>query len=94
VLVSSAGALPDVLDGDGSGTGGLVVPAEDRAAWTVALERFAEPAERARWSAPGKPPRSARAMALQLEDEYRAMLRARRGGALRRLVRALLGRAR
>jgi glycosyltransferase involved in cell wall biosynthesis len=88
VLVSSAGALPEVLDG---GAGGLVVPAEDRAAWTAALERFADPAERARWSAPGRPPRSARDMALELERAYREMLRARRGGWLRRLVSAVRG---
>jgi glycosyltransferase involved in cell wall biosynthesis len=76
VLVSDAGALPDVLAG---GEGGLVVPAEDRAAWMAALRRFAEPAQRAAWAAHASRPRPARAMALQLERAYCEVVRAARG---------------
>jgi glycosyltransferase involved in cell wall biosynthesis len=74
VLVSDAGALPDVIEW---GAAGLVVPAEDRAAWVAALRRFADPRERAEWAAHTKLPRSARAMALELERAYCAVLRAR-----------------
>lgn len=76
VLVSDAGALPDVLAG---GEGGLVVPAEDRAAWIAALRRFADPAQRASWAAQAARPRPARAMALQLERAYCDTIRAARG---------------
>jgi glycosyltransferase involved in cell wall biosynthesis len=76
VLVSDAGALPDVVAG---GRGGLVVPAEDRAAWVAALVRFADPAQRAAWAAHASLPRSARAMALQLERAYCEVVRAARG---------------
>jgi glycosyltransferase involved in cell wall biosynthesis len=72
VLVSDAGALPDVAEW---GAAGLVVPAEGRAAWVAALERFADPAQRAAWSAHEKRPRSARAMALELERAYCEVLR-------------------
>jgi glycosyltransferase involved in cell wall biosynthesis len=73
VLVSDAGALPDVVEG---GQAGLVVPAEDPAAWSAALVRFADPAQRVYWAAHTKKPRSARAMALQLERAYCEVLRA------------------
>jgi glycosyltransferase involved in cell wall biosynthesis len=67
VLVSDAGALPDVAEW---GAAGLVVPSESRDAWIAALRRFADPAERAAWAAHAKKPRNARAMALQLERAY------------------------
>jgi len=67
VLVSDAGALPDVAEW---GAAGLVVPAEDRTAWIAALRRFADPVQRAEWRANPKRPRRARAMALQLERAY------------------------
>jgi glycosyltransferase involved in cell wall biosynthesis len=76
VLVSDAGALPDVV---ADGRGGLVVPAGDQAAWAAALVRFADPAMRAAWSAQASLPRSARAMALQLERAYCEVVRAARG---------------
>ncbi|HEX6884000.1 MAG TPA: glycosyltransferase [Planctomycetota bacterium] len=74
VLVSDAGALADVAAG---GKAGLVVPAEDRAAWVAALKRFADPAARAAWAAHATPPRSAHAMALELERAYCEVLRQR-----------------
>ena len=74
VLVSDAGALPDVA---ACGAAGLVVPADDRAAWVAALRRFADPRARAAWAAHAELPRSARAMALQLERAYCELLRAR-----------------
>jgi len=73
VLVSDAGALPDVVEW---GAAGLVVPAEEPAAWIAALRRFADPAQRAAWAAQRKLPRSARAMALQLERAYCEVLAA------------------
>jgi glycosyltransferase involved in cell wall biosynthesis len=76
VLVSDAGALPDVV---ADGRGGLVVPAGDPAAWVAALVRFADPAQRAAWSAHASLPRSALAMALQLERAYCEVVRAARG---------------
>jgi len=76
VLVSDAGALPDVVAG---GQGGLVVPAGDHDAWVAALVRFADPTQRAAWSAHAHLPRSARAMALQLERAYCEVVRAARG---------------
>lgn len=76
VLVSDAGALPDVTEW---GAAGLVVPAEDRAAWVAALRRFADPTQRAAWAAHEKRPRSARAMTLQLERAYCEAVRAARG---------------
>jgi glycosyltransferase involved in cell wall biosynthesis len=76
VLVSDAGGLAEVTDG---GRAGLVVPAEDRAAWVSALWRFADPAQRAAWAAHGKLPRSARAMALELERAYCDVIREARG---------------
>jgi len=74
VLVSDAGDLADVTDG---GAAGLVVPAEDRAAWVAALRRFADPAERARWSAHPPRPRTTVQMTDQLEAAYREVLRPR-----------------
>jgi glycosyltransferase involved in cell wall biosynthesis len=76
VLVSDAGALPDVVEW---GAGGLVVPAESRAAWVAALRRFADPAQREEWRRHTKRPRSARAMALELERAYCPVVRAARG---------------
>ncbi len=76
VLVSDAGALPDVTEW---GAAGLVVPADDHAAWVAALARFADPAERSAWAAQTKRPRDARAMALQLERAYCEVVRAARG---------------
>lgn len=76
VLVSDAGALPDVVEW---GAAGLVVPAEDRAAWAAALRAFADPARRSAWAAHTKRPRSARAMTLQLERAYCEVLREARG---------------
>jgi glycosyltransferase involved in cell wall biosynthesis len=76
VLVSDAGALADVAEG---GRAGLVVPADDRAAWVSALQRFADRSQRAAWAAHPKKPRSARAMALELEQAYCEVLRGRRG---------------
>jgi glycosyltransferase involved in cell wall biosynthesis len=73
VLVSDAGALADVAEG---GAAGLVVPADDAAAWSAALARFADPTQRAAWAAHESRPRSARAMALQLEHAYWQVLRA------------------
>ena len=73
VLVSSAGALPEVT---ASGTAGLVVPAEDTQAWVAALRRFANPAQRAVWAAHVQRPRSARTMALELERAYVDVVRA------------------
>ena len=72
VLVSDAGDLPGVTEG---GAAGLVVPAEDRAAWVAALRRFADPAERARWSAHAARPRTTAQMTDQLEAAYREVLR-------------------
>jgi glycosyltransferase involved in cell wall biosynthesis len=74
VLVSDAGALPGVVE---DGAAGLVVPAEDPSAWVAALRRFADPCERAAWAGHTRAPRSARAMALQLERAYCDLLRAR-----------------
>lgn len=76
VLVSDAGALPDIVEW---GAAGLVVPAEDRAAWVAALRAFADPERRSSWAAHTKRPRSARAMALQLERAYCEVLREARG---------------
>ena len=76
VLVSDAGALPEVTAG---GAAGLVVPAEDPAAWGAALRRFADPAQRAAWAAHATRPRSARAMALELERAYCEVVQAQRG---------------
>lgn len=71
VLVSDAGALAEVAEG---GAAGLVVAAEDRAAWAAALRRFADPAERARWRAHATRPRSTAQMTDQLEAAYRRVL--------------------
>jgi glycosyltransferase involved in cell wall biosynthesis len=72
VLVSDAGDLAGVTDG---GAAGLVVPAEDRAAWVAALRRFADPADRARWSAHPPRPRTTAQMTDQLEEAYHRVLR-------------------
>jgi glycosyltransferase involved in cell wall biosynthesis len=72
VLVSDAGALAEVAEG---GAAGMVVPAEDRAAWAAALRRFADPAERARWRAHAARPRTTAQMTDQLEAAYRQALR-------------------
>jgi glycosyltransferase involved in cell wall biosynthesis len=97
VLVSDAGALPDVADW---GAAGLVVPAEDPRAWVAALERFADPLQRAAWAAHKKQPRSARSMALQLERAYCEVVAEMRGrlpalayvpGEDARVSRGLLG---
>ena len=76
VLVSSAGALPDVVEW---GTAGIVVPAEDRAAWSAALRRFASPTQREDWRGHRKLPRSARDMTLQLERAYAEVIQSVRG---------------
>jgi glycosyltransferase involved in cell wall biosynthesis len=76
VLVSDAGGLPEVVEW---GAAGLVVAAEERAAWVAALRRFADPAQRAAWAAhPGRP-RAVRAMALELERAYCEVVREARG---------------
>jgi glycosyltransferase involved in cell wall biosynthesis len=74
VLVSAAGALPDVVSW---GAAGLVVPVDDHAAWVAAVKRFGDPDQRARWSKPTDPPRGARAMTLQLERAYVEVLASR-----------------
>lgn len=76
VLVSDAGALAEVTAGDAAG---LVVPAEEPAAWMEALRRFADPAQRRAWAAHGTVPRSAHDMALQLERAYCELVRAAGG---------------
>jgi len=76
VLVSDAGALAEVTAG---GAAGLVVPAEEPAAWSEALRRFADPAQRRAWAAHGTVPRSAHEMALQLERAYCEVVRAAGG---------------
>jgi glycosyltransferase involved in cell wall biosynthesis len=85
VLVSDAGALPDVARGGG----GRVVPASEPDGWRRALAEFADPAQRARWASVERRPRDARAMAEELEQAYREMLEGRRrsSGWLRRLFR-------
>jgi len=76
VLVSSAGALADVV---ADGQAGMVVPAEDPAAWQAALRRFADAGQRATWAAHARRPRTTRAMALQLERAYAEVVRSVRG---------------
>lgn len=73
VLVSDAGALPEVSEW---GAAGPVVPAGERGAWVEALRRFADPRQRAAWAAHPKLPRTARAMTLQLERAYCEVLNA------------------
>jgi glycosyltransferase involved in cell wall biosynthesis len=72
VLVSDAGDLPAVAAG---GRAGLVVPAEDEAAWIQALRRFGgDPEARARWSRAPRELRSAAEMSDQLERAYFELL--------------------
>ncbi|QDU66772.1 glycosyltransferase [Engelhardtia mirabilis] len=68
VLVSDRGALPAVAEG---GRAGLVVPADDRAAWVDALRRFAaDDAARATWGSHESSLRTASQMAAELEGLY------------------------
>ncbi len=68
VLVSDAGALPDVTDG---GRAGLVVGADDAAGWVEALRRFAEDAgARAAWAAHPAPVHDTAAMTDDLLAVY------------------------
>jgi glycosyltransferase involved in cell wall biosynthesis len=68
VLVSDRGDLARVAE---DGAAGLVVPADDRAAWVAALRRFGtDAAARARWAARTTPLRDGEAMMLELERAY------------------------
>jgi glycosyltransferase involved in cell wall biosynthesis len=79
VLVSDAGALPDVT---ANGAAGLVVPADDPEAWVEALRRFASDARaREAWGAAKTSPRSTDAMMLQLERAYVEAIVATTGSA-------------
>jgi glycosyltransferase involved in cell wall biosynthesis len=77
VLVSDAGALPEVTDG---GRAGLVVPRRDRGAWIAALRRFAtDTPARTAWAAHPAPVRSSAQMAEQLEQLYLETIEATTG---------------
>jgi glycosyltransferase involved in cell wall biosynthesis len=83
ILVSDAGDLPRAA---GGGAAGIVVPAEDRAAWVAALRRFAgDPAFRARLAAAEVPLCTVAQMTDEIESVYRAVARQlglpRRAGA-------------
>ena len=70
VLVSSAGALPDIVGEDQSGAeqrGAWIVARDDWAAWAEVLREFAGSGER---GAGSTAPRSTEAMMLQLERAY------------------------
>ncbi|MBM3976542.1 MAG: glycosyltransferase [Planctomycetes bacterium] len=72
VLVSDRGDLARVAEG---GEAGLVVPADDRAAWVAALRRFGtDAAARARWSQRASTLRDVESMTLELEREYVAAI--------------------
>ncbi|TAJ18481.1 MAG: glycosyltransferase [Planctomycetota bacterium] len=72
VLVSDRGDLARVAD---EGRAGIVVPADDRAAWVAALRTFAgDAAARARWAAHASALRDVDSMMRELEREYVAAI--------------------
>ncbi len=72
VLVSDAGGLPEVTDGDRAGR---VVPRYDREAWIAALREFAlEPELRRAWAAHPFVPRSSAQMVDELCGHYAQVL--------------------
>ena len=72
VLVSDRGALPAVAE---EGRAGIVVAADDRAAWVEALRRFVDDdAARSAWAAHSSPLRTSAEMAAELEEHYLDLL--------------------
>jgi glycosyltransferase involved in cell wall biosynthesis len=72
VLVSDRGDLARVAE---DGRAGIVVPADDRAAWVAALRTFAGDADaRGRWAAHASSLRGVESMMRELEREYVAAI--------------------